>query len=119
MARERDENGRFVPGNGGGPGRPTKQREERFLEITLESCTFADWKDIVKKAVSQAKRGDSTARKWLGDYLIGPAQQRLDVTTNDESLNEHGILTNTQRADLLAALLEGAEGELSGQGDSE
>ena len=81
---ERDENGRFIAGNSGNPnGRPPKKREERFLEITLESCTFTDWKEIVKKAVDQAKRGNATARKWLSDYVIGPPTQKQEVTGKD------------------------------------
>ena len=76
---ERDENGRFVKGNGGGPGRPRKQREERYYEITMTACTFDDWRQIVKRAVAQAKRGDSTARKFLADYLIGPPPQKHEV----------------------------------------
>jgi hypothetical protein len=84
---ERDERGRFVAGTTGNPnGRPSKKREERFYEITLSTCTYDDWTEIVKKAVAQAKRGDATARKWLSDYLLGPAQQRVDVTTNGESV---------------------------------
>ena len=85
---ERDDKGRFVAGTTGNPnGRPSKKREERFLEITLSSCTYDDWADIVKKAVAQAKRGDSTARKWLSDYLIGPPTQRQEVTgANGEAL---------------------------------
>lgn len=77
---ERDERGRFVVGNSASPGRPPKAREERFLEITLAACTFADWEAIVKKAVEQAKRGDATARKWLGDYVVGPPTQRQELT---------------------------------------
>ena len=81
---ERNELGRFVAGSTGNPnGRPSKKREERFLEVTLSACTFEDWKAIVKKAVEQAKRGDATARKWLGDYLIGPPAQRQEITGAD------------------------------------
>ena len=80
MAPQRDENGRFVKGHNGGPGRPKKKREARFLEITLSACTFTDWREIVKKAVEQAKAGDATARKWLGDYLQGPPVQRTELT---------------------------------------
>lgn len=78
---ERDEHGRFVAGSKGNPnGRPSRAREERFLEITLAACSYADWAAIVKKAVDQAKRGDATARKWLADYLIGPPAQRQEIT---------------------------------------
>lgn len=73
----------FQPGNKLSPGRPPKEREERFMEITLSAVTFDDWKEIVQKAVAQAKRGDSTARKWLSDYLIGAPVQRQEITGKD------------------------------------
>lgn len=80
---ERGPDGRFVKGNGGGPGRPQKEREERFLEITLNTVTFKDWHEIVKKAADQAKKGNPTARKWLSDYLLGPPIQRNEITGAD------------------------------------
>lgn len=49
------------------------------MEITLSTVTYQDWKDIVKRAVSQAKRGNYQARKFLADYLIGPPTQRVDL----------------------------------------
>ena len=116
---ERDANGRFTKEYKGGPGRPPKRREERFLEITLSTCTFKDWRDIVKKAVDQARRGNPAARKWLSDYLIGPATNRLDLTTMGESLKNDGILTDQQRIALLLALIDGAESGDAGQGADE
>lgn len=71
---------KFEPGNPGGPGRPKKEREARFLEITLSAVTFDDWADIVRKAVAQAKRGDSQARKWLSDNIIGLPVQKIAPT---------------------------------------
>ena len=79
----RDKNGRFVKGNGGGPGRPKKEREVRYYEIMQTACTFADWKAICKKATEQAKRGDSVARKWLSDYLMGAPTQKHELTGAD------------------------------------
>jgi len=78
--QERDDSGKFAKGNPGGPGRPKKEREQRFYEITLSTVTFDDWKDIVNKAIAQAKKGDPVARKWLSDYLMGPPVQRQEVT---------------------------------------
>jgi hypothetical protein len=78
-----DENGKFAKGNPGGPGRPKKEREQKFYEITLTAVTFDDWKAIVCKAKDQAKRGDAVARKWLSDYLIGPPVQRSEHTGKD------------------------------------
>lgn len=77
---ERNANGQFAKGHSGGPGRPKKKREDRFMEITLSTVTFADWKDIVARAVSKAKTGDKDARKWLSDYLIGPPTQKHELT---------------------------------------
>ena len=75
---ERDANGRFVKGQSGNPnGRPKKEREERYYEITVSACSFADWTRIIQKAVDQAKRGDATARKWLGDYIVGVPEQNI------------------------------------------
>ena len=79
----RNEKGQFIKGNGGGPGRPKKEREERFYEITLEACTYDDWRAIVKKAVDQAKKGDQAARKFLADYLIGPPVQKQEISGKD------------------------------------
>lgn len=90
--RQRDEKGRFIKGNTANPkGRPPKQREQEFLNITLSAVSPEDWKEIVQKAVWQAKKGDATARKFLADYLIGPPTQKTDLTSNGESINAIGI----------------------------
>lgn len=79
MTRKTD--GTFAKGTSGNPaGRPPKEREEKYHAILLSRVTFADWERIIDKAVEQAKRGDSTARKWLADYLVGPPVERKEVT---------------------------------------
>ena len=80
MAAQRDENGRFVKGHKGGPGRPPKKREEKYLEIAMTAVTFEDWKRIIRRAADQALEGDAQARKFLADYLLGPPGQRLEVS---------------------------------------
>jgi len=52
----------------------------RYYEITVSTCTFADWARIVQKAVQQALRGDAVARKWLADYLVGTPEQNVNVS---------------------------------------
>ena len=76
----RDENGRFIKGNGGGPGRPRKEREVEYYRIMQLHVTPDRWGKIVQKALEQAERGDAVARKWLADYLIGPPVERKEVT---------------------------------------
>ena len=76
----RNEKGQFEKGHSGGPGRPKKSREERYLEITKSAVTFDDWKKIILKAAEQAMRGDAQARKWLSDNLIGLPVQKTEIT---------------------------------------
>jgi len=78
MTIEREQNGDFAKGNKGGPGRPKKERELRYYEIMQSKCTFSEWGDICQKAVDQAKLGDTTARIWLSNYLIGQPVQKLE-----------------------------------------
>ncbi len=83
---DRDSSGRFVKGYQGGPGRKPRRTEDQYLKATVDSITLADWKEIVEKAAAQAKRGDSRARQWLSDYLLGKPQQKIDVTSADQPL---------------------------------
>ena len=80
---ERNAKGQFVKGYKGGPGRPKKTREERYLEITKSVVTFDTWKKIVARAAMDALRGDAQARKWLSDNIIGPPTQRQEITGAD------------------------------------
>ena len=71
----RDSKGRFVKGNRAAKnnkgGRPRRETEENYLKLTVAKVTPDDWADIVCRAVKQAIGGDSRARQWLGDILIG------------------------------------------------
>ena len=66
-----DSRGRFAEGNPGGPGRPRRAVEERYLAALGEAVSLDDWRDIVRAAVGAAKCGDPKARSWLSAYLIG------------------------------------------------
>lgn len=67
----RDPKGRFVEGNGGGPGRKPLPTERKYLTALTAVCSPEDWKTIAEKAVADAKEGDSRAREWLSSYLLG------------------------------------------------
>jgi len=84
---ERTKKGTFAKGNGGGPGRPKKEREDEYYKITLNTVTYEQWRKIVKRAATLAENGDAVARKWLADYLQGPPIQKTDVTSNGETIN--------------------------------
>ncbi|CAG0932827.1 hypothetical protein TFLX_02782 [Thermoflexales bacterium] len=73
MSDDRDERGRFVAGNGGGPGRPRRAIEREYLAVISEAVTLDDWRAIVAHAVEVAKAGDEKARAWIAKYVIGDA----------------------------------------------
>ena len=75
----RDGKGRFTKGNSGGPGRPKRTKEEKYLTSMVRCVKLKDWRDIVERAVADAKDGDAKAREWLSNYLLGKPSQELKV----------------------------------------
>jgi hypothetical protein len=62
-----------------------------------------DWANIVLGAVSKASEGDWRARKWLGDYLIGPPVQRVEA---EVEITTQKIFSDELRAQAIEALLQ-------------
>ena len=68
---DRIENGRFATGNTGGPGRPRRHIEADYLQMMTAACSPDAWREIVERAVNDAKTGDGRAREWLAGYVVG------------------------------------------------
>ncbi len=80
----RNPNGRFATGNPGGPGRPRRPVELEYLSTLNESVTLDDWREIVMRAVADAKGGDAKAREWLSERLMGSEPSSLLQLAADE-----------------------------------
>jgi hypothetical protein len=61
----------FQNGNPGGPGRPKRTVERKYLKALVGVCRLKDWKEIVQRAVDDAKAGDAQARTWLSKHIVG------------------------------------------------
>jgi hypothetical protein len=72
------------------------------LQILVSS---EDWAQIVLGAVDEAIAGDWRARKWLGDYLIGPPVQRVEA---EVEVTDRRIFSDDMRAQAIEALLQSA-----------
>lgn len=42
-----------------------------YLAALSEACPPDTWRDVVMRAVEDAKAGDYRARDWLASYLVG------------------------------------------------
>ena len=69
----RDSNGKFAPGNRGGPGRPRRVVEASYLRELRDRVPVAEWGEIIDKARADALAGDAVARAFLAKYLMGEA----------------------------------------------
>ena len=96
MSDGRDEHGRFADGNPGGPGRPRRAIEREYLAALGDAVTLDDWRDVVARAMADAKAGDRAARTWLGRYLVGDKPPTLLQLASKEAC---GITAEADVAD--------------------
>jgi len=89
MSDDRDQLGRFKPGNTGGPGRPRRCVEADYLAVLSDAVPLAVWRRIVETAALEAAAGDSRARAWLSAYLLGPV--RGDALTRLAGVERAGV----------------------------
>lgn len=68
---QRDKNGRFTPGNPGGPGNPHAGSVSKLRAAILRAVDEGDIEAIIKKLVQQARGGDLPAVKELLDRCVG------------------------------------------------
>lgn len=78
-----------MKGHPGGPGRPRRTVEESYLQTLYQVVKREDWREIIQKAVEQAKQGDDRARRWLSEYLVGKPTEYVaaDLTSGGQVIN--------------------------------
>ena len=88
---ERDEKGRFVQGNSGGPGRPKGLSITSLVRAELdkapegEEATYAELliRQLLKKAIVV---GDHPTHNLIWNYIDGLPQASLDVTSDNKPI---------------------------------
>ncbi len=85
MTEQRTNDGRFAPGHSGGPGRPRRAVESRYMAVIGDAVSLEDWQAIVQRACDDAKDGDGKAREWLAKYLVGAEPPTLlSIAANEQ-----------------------------------
>lgn len=49
---------------------PLKNKRRDYIRVIAEVCSPDDWREIVEKAVQDAKEGEPRARAWLTSILV-------------------------------------------------
>ena len=71
---ERGEDGRFLPGNAGGPGNPYARKVAALRGSLINAVTHEDIEAIIHSQVEKAKQGDTVAAKFIVDRILGQPQ---------------------------------------------
>ena len=76
--------GRFLPGNPGGPGRGTKQRETAIINALNAVVQPELVADVVLGLLTHPNswRANAAGAEWYGKYMLGPAPQRTAEQEN-------------------------------------
>lgn len=111
-----DKQGRFTKENLGGPGRAPRPVERQYLAVLSDACTLGAWRDVVAKAVEDARAGDDKAREWLTRYLLGKTPMSLMELAKREDLGVEAGHEIAAAAEAVRApgALEGLGEELDG-----
>jgi len=83
----RDEQGRFIVGNAGGPGNPHAAQVGRLRSAVLSAVTEGDMREVVVALVGKAKKGDVVAARVLFDRVLGKPIE-ADLMARIEALEE-------------------------------
>jgi len=75
----RDDLGRFLPGNRGGPGNPVARQTAALRSALLAAVGTKDLQAIVRKLIEAAKAGDVAAAREVLDRVLGRSVARHEV----------------------------------------
>lgn len=48
-----------------------RRTEGDYMAVLLDAVTLEEWRSVVAATVAAAKAGDTSARAWLAQYLVG------------------------------------------------
>jgi hypothetical protein len=79
----REANGRFAPGNAGGPGNPFARKVAALRSALIDAVTPQDITEIMYLVVFNAKAGSLEWTKFLFQYAVGKPRPAVNPDTLD------------------------------------
>jgi hypothetical protein len=104
---ERQSNGRFAPGNRGGPGNPFARKTAALRAKLINLMTEQDVEDIYHVLLLNAKSGHLPAIKFLFSYVLGKPQPAVNpdaLDVQEMQLLQQAALLPEQTDDLCRQL---------------
>ncbi len=71
---KRGGDGRFLPGNAGGPGNPYAKKVAELRGSLINSINHDDIESIINSQIKKAKKGDTMAAKFILERILGRPQ---------------------------------------------
>lgn len=99
----RDPRGRFAPGNGGGPGRPRKEREAVYQAAFSDALPPATFGAIVRMLATKALGGSVQAARLLIEHAIGRPSLKIEWS-DDSEFRVAGLTPDGATANLIEQL---------------
>jgi len=90
-------NGRFAPGNPGGPGNPMAARVAEYRQQLLQCVQPGDVEAIYASMLFKAKQGDTAAAGLLLDRLLGKATHLVEVQSEAAQPKQMIAILNNPR----------------------
>jgi hypothetical protein len=59
-----------------------RRTESDYMGVLLDTVTLDDWRDVIAGTLQLAKQGDSQARAWLAQYLVGKPEAKAPTPLN-------------------------------------
>lgn len=117
MMADRNERGRFAPGNKASPGRKPRPTEAAYLDTMYGVGDLETWGKATLKMLDLAVSGDVQAFKVLAPYFAGLPVQKLQISSQDAALltqvldlmKERGIPASEVFSAMIAQLAQPVE----------
>jgi hypothetical protein len=103
----RSANGRFAPGNPGGPGNPFGRQVVGLKKVVLTKITEERMGEMVEVMFARAIAGDMTAARILMQYSLGKPAEAIDpdrVDIDDFKVREEAAIPLDRCTDMLERL---------------